>query len=97
MKDVLRDIGITAPAASGPCMATSAIRDALAILDAIGQGGLFDGVPDSENERQRHLTGVTLLELLETRLRQAVGEEVHLGSVDCCCGEVVRANGHGPR
>jgi hypothetical protein len=83
MTDASHNIEIGIPVADGPCAATSAIRDALAILDAIGQGGLFEGLPESENERRRHVTGTTLLELLETRLRQAAG--THLGSPDCRC------------
>jgi hypothetical protein len=63
-----------------------AIRDALAIMDAIGQGGLLEGLPESENERQRHMTGTTLLELLEARLRQALEGEAQWGHMDCRCG-----------
>ena len=56
-------------------LAKSAIHDALAILDAISQGSLFDAVPQTEGERQRLKTGIRLLELLEARLRQAVENE----------------------
>jgi hypothetical protein len=76
------------PAADRPCAAMNAIREALAILDAIGQGGLFDAMPDSENERRRHATGVTMLELLEDRLRQA--SEAHGEAGDCRCNALFR-------
>ena len=57
------------------CAATRAIRDALAILDAISGAGCFEALPKSQTDRRRHTTGITLLELLETRLRQAVENE----------------------
>jgi hypothetical protein len=55
------------------CTMMSAIRDALAILDAIEQGGLFEALPEFDNDRSRHRTGITLIALMEQRLRQAVG------------------------
>jgi hypothetical protein len=90
MTDASNIINMERPAADGPCTVTNAIRDALAILDAIGQGGLFEGMPISESERRRHKTGVALLDLLEDRLRQAVGGETHLDSVDCRYGGNLR-------
>jgi hypothetical protein len=92
MMDASHTIDIGIAVMDGPCAAMSAIRDAIAILDAIGQGGLFEALPESENERRRHVTGTTLLELLETRLRQTVGDDS--GSVDCRCGGSICSREH---
>ena len=54
--------------------ASEAIRDALAILDAIEQGGLLDALPELENDRRRHQTASTLLSLLKQRLLESIGD-----------------------
>ena len=48
-----------------------AVCDALALLDAINQGDLLAALPASAIDRRRHQTGVSLLDLVETRLRAA--------------------------
>ena len=52
--------------------ALTAIREALAMLDAIDLGGLLEALPESEEDRHRHQTGRTLLAMVEERLRRAV-------------------------
>lgn len=67
------------------CEVLRAISDALAILDAIGQGGLFEAMPEAEADRRRFQTGISLLDILEQRLRHAVGDPEHLNSDECRC------------
>jgi hypothetical protein len=54
------------------CGHLHAIKDALAILDAIGQGGLLEAMPEDEADRARFQTGIRLLDILEQRLRLAL-------------------------
>lgn len=67
------------------CGVMRAMRDALAILNAIEEGGLLDVLPEHENDRRRHQTGRTMLELLETRLRHAIAVPDGGVSGECRC------------
>jgi hypothetical protein len=52
--------------------AMNAIREALAMLDAISYGELFAAVPASSHDRGRHQSGIVLLEVLRQRLKDAL-------------------------
>jgi hypothetical protein len=67
------------------CGVLHAISDALAILDAIGQGGLLEALPECDEDHARFRTGLTLLDIMERRLREAVGNPDHLISDECRC------------
>lgn len=67
------------------CNVSRAIRDALAILDAIGQGGLLEAFPECDEDHARFRTGLTLLDIMERRLREAIGNPDHLDSEECRC------------
>ncbi len=56
------------------CVLTKHLHEALAILDAINAGELLAAVPVSADDRHRHQTALTLLDLLERTLRQALSE-----------------------
>ena len=74
------------------CQVLRAISDALAILDAIGQGGLLEAFPECDEDHARFRTGIALLDIMERRLREAVGNPDHLISDEC------RGHNHcGPR
>lgn len=45
------------------------LQQALALLDAINQGELLSVLPEDEDDRERHQTGVTLLGVLETQIK----------------------------
>ena len=54
-----------------------ALREALAILDAISFGELFAALPTNPGDRVRHQTGIELLELLRARLKASLnGAEI---------------------
>jgi len=57
------------------CRSSDGIRDALAILDAIEQGGLLEALPELENDRRRHQTASTLLCILKQRLLESISEQ----------------------
>jgi len=65
------------------CGALKAIGDALAILDAIDHGGLFEALPEDASDRARFQTGISLLDILEQRLRQATGDPGQIDSDEC--------------
>jgi hypothetical protein len=52
--------------------AVTALREALAILDAISFGELFAALPTNPGDRVRHQTGIELLEMLRGRLKTSV-------------------------
>jgi hypothetical protein len=52
--------------------AAVALREALAILDAISFGELFAALPINPADRVRHQTGIELLEMLRGRLKSSV-------------------------
>jgi hypothetical protein len=54
-----------------------AVRDALALMEAISQGALLEGPPEDEADFQRFQTGISLLEMAEDILRRAVGKAQH--------------------
>ena len=56
------------------CIPARQIREALAIIDAINAGELLTALPASVNDYHRHQTAVSLLDLLEKTLRQALNE-----------------------
>ena len=70
-----RICGRTTPpdwSASAAALAAHA-RETLAILDAIRDSRLLVA-PVAEADRQRHMTGVALLEMIEVRLRRALAD-----------------------
>ena len=54
------------------CVSAKHIREALAIIDAINAGELLAALPALVDDRHRHQTAVSLLDLLERTLRQAL-------------------------
>ncbi len=48
------------------------INDALAILDSIDEGELLSALPEHAEDRRRHQAAITLLTILEERLRRMV-------------------------
>ncbi len=52
--------------------AMNAIREALALLDAISYGELFAAVPASPHDRGRHQSGTALIEVVRQRLKDAL-------------------------
>lgn len=52
--------------------AMAALREALAVLDAISFGELFAALPSNPADRVRHQTGIELLEMLRRRLKLTV-------------------------
>jgi hypothetical protein len=67
------------------CATLGAIGDALAIFDAIDQGGLLEATPEDPADQARFQTAITLLDIMQRRLRQAVGNPDHLISGECRC------------
>lgn len=51
---------------------TGALREALALLDAINFGELFAALPTNPGDRVRHQTGIELLEMLRARLKASL-------------------------
>ncbi|HTT98685.1 MAG TPA: hypothetical protein VMF58_11600 [Rhizomicrobium sp.] len=51
---------------------SAALREALAVLDAISFGELFAALPTNPADRVRHQTGIELLEMLRGRLKTSV-------------------------
>ncbi|HWA89824.1 MAG TPA: hypothetical protein VG889_07305 [Rhizomicrobium sp.] len=49
-----------------------ALRETVAVLDAISYGELFAALPDNPSDRVRHQTGIVLLDMLRDRLKQSV-------------------------
>jgi hypothetical protein len=47
----------------------AALREAVAILDAISFGELFAALPTGPGDRVRHQTGIALLDMLRERLK----------------------------
>jgi len=67
------------------CPTLRAISNTLALFDAIDQGGLLEAMPESPAERARFQTAISLLDIMQRRLRQAVGNPDHLISDECDC------------
>jgi len=65
------------------CPTLRAISEALAILDAIDQGGLLEAMPEDPTDRARFQTAISLLDIAQQTLRQAVGNPDHLISDEC--------------
>jgi len=71
------------------CQAMRAIRDALTILSAIEDGALLDALPEFEEDRRRHQTGKSMLDLLRERLRRDFDEDA-IANGRCRCAGTVR-------
>ena len=69
----------------GGCATLRAISDTLAIFDAIDQGGLLEAMPAAPADRARFQTAISLLNIAQHSLRQAVGNPDHLISDECRC------------
>jgi hypothetical protein len=59
--------------------------EALAIFDAIDQGGLLEAMPEDPADRARFQTAISLLEIAQQTLREAVGNPDHPISDECRC------------
>ena len=64
--------GIDSDTADDDSATMTALREALAILDAISFGELFAALPSNPADRVRHQTGIELLEMLRARLKVSV-------------------------
>jgi hypothetical protein len=53
-----------------------ALREAVAILDAISFGELFAALPTGPGDRVRHQTGIALLDILRERLKATLNGPV---------------------
>jgi len=67
------------------CGAIERIREGIAILHAIDQGGLLEELPEDAGAQTRHEAAVTMLGILEERLRQALEREGDGGVATCTC------------
>jgi hypothetical protein len=70
---------------SDGCPTLRAIGDTLAIFDAIDQGGLLGARPQAPADRARFQTAISLLDIMQRRLREAVGNPDHPISDECRC------------
>jgi hypothetical protein len=59
-------------AAEDDSAAIGALRQAMAILDAISFGELFAALPINPDDRVRHQTGIELLEMLRGQLKSSI-------------------------
>ncbi len=60
---------IDADATEDDAEENAALREAVAILDAISFGELFAALPTGPGDRVRHQTGIALLDMLRERLK----------------------------
>ena len=67
------------------CPTLRAISHTLALFDAIDQGGLLEAMPELPADRARFQTAISLLDIMQQRLREAVGNPDHLISDECRC------------
>jgi len=70
---------------SDGCPTLRAIGEALANFDAIDQGGLLEAMPEDPADRARFQTAISLLEIAQQTLREAVGNPDHPISDECRC------------
>jgi len=61
------------------CVSAKRIREALSIIDAINAGELLGALPAAKADRHRHLTAVSLLDILEKSLRNALSDAPAIG------------------
>jgi hypothetical protein len=83
LETLIEEVDLESP--EGGCKVMAAVRDALSLLYAIDQGMLLAELPENTEAIARHETGLVLLNMVEEKLREAVGNSGDVISGSCRC------------